>query len=404
MLPRKLSHDYFLISGIDRRLEKFENMFTLPYGVSYNNFFLDDEKTVVFDGSDQATAAEYLQALDTLLAGRSLDVMICQHVEPDHTASLQQVLKKYPTCQVYASALAIKFLQQFSQDDFDWTSRTVVIKDGDSLCTGKHTLHFLQAQNVHWPEVMVTYDEASGTLLSADAFGSFGAPAGYIYADQVNFERDWLPDMRRYYTNIVGRQGRAVQNLLTKAEELEIKQIYPVHGLLFRTPESIAYAIDKYRHWANYQAEEKGTVIIYGSLYNHSKEMADTLAMYLAEQEAGAIQVYDVSKTNYSHLVADCFRYSQVVFICNNYNTELYPPMDAFLRELVMLNWGNHNYSLLGSKTWGGRGLKIADDILSKQSDLRKIGEDYTITSSLGQADLEHVESLARAIAAAMQD
>lgn len=398
MIPRKLEHDYYMLCGIDRRLEKFENMFTLPRGISYNSYFLDDEKTAVLDSIDQAVAEEFMEALDLLLAGRQLDILVCNHAEPDHGATLVRMMEKYPECRLYTSKLCYQFLCQFYPVMTNFAERVVEVDEGEGFNTGKHEITFIKAPNVHWPEVTVCFDKSTGYLFSADAFGSFAAPDGYIFSDQVNFAADWLSEYRRYYTNIVGRHGASVSKLLEKIDNIEVKCICPLHGMLFRKAEDIAMIIDKYKHWSTYTAEEAGTTIIYGSLYDNSARMADVLAAYLAQEETGAIRVYDVSKTNVSELIADLFRFSNAVFICNNYNTELYPPMDALLRELMMLNWDNHKYSLIGSKSWGGRGVKIAQEILSRAKNLQEIGESFTITSSLKEEDLGKVQELAKAI------
>ncbi len=403
MIPRYLDNDFYLIYGIDRRLEKFENMFTLPHGVSYNSYFLDDEKTIVFDSIDNAVSEEFMEALFELLAGRSLDGLVVNHVEPDHGATVCQVMAAFPGCRLYISKLGYTFLQQFNEHTASFSDRVVFVDEGFVLETGRHSIEFIKAPNVHWPEVTVCFDRSSGTLLSADAFGSFAAPSGYLYADQVDYEKDWLAEARRYYTNIVGRHGTPTLKLLEKAAKLDIAQIYPLHGLLFRTKESIAYIVDKYIKWAGYEAEDVGTVIVYGSLYNNSQRMADTLAAYLAEEESGQIRVYDASKTNVSEIIADLFRFSHAVFICNNYNTELYPPMDALLRELMMLNWNNHSYALLGNKSWGGRALKIAEEILSKANNLTKLGQDFMITSSMKKADRSSLQALAKELALSME-
>ena len=404
MIPRKLDQNLYMLCGIDRRLEKFENMFTLPGGVSYNSYFLDDEKTLLLDSIDQAVAEGFMAALEGLLQGRDLDILVCHHAEPDHCATIADLMAQYPKCQLYVSALGYKLLQQFHpQIDYS-EDRLILIDESTKLSTGKHQFSFVKAANVHWPEVFFSFEETTGTLFSADAFGSFGAPAGYIYADQCAYERDWLDESRRYYCNIVGRQGAAVQAALQKAKDLDVKRICPVHGLVLRKPEDLALMMDKYDHWSRYAAEEQGTVIVYGSMYNHSADLADSLAAYLADQEAGSIRVYDVSKTNPSYIIADLFRFSHAVFICNNYNTELYPQIDALLRELMMLNWDNHAYSLVGNMSWGGRGLKIAEEILSKGKNLSRIGEGFTIKSSPKQADLESAQALAQAIASHMQE
>lgn len=401
MIPRKLENDYYLICGIDRRLEKFENMFTLPYGVSYNSYFLGGPEPLVIDSTDAAVADEYMELLEGLLEGQDLAHIISNHVEPDHCATLIRMMEKNPDAKLYISKLGSQLLQQFKPGMEAFASRIQIIDDASELEIAGRTFHFMKAPNVHWPEVTFTFDKTSGTLFSADAFGSFAAPAGYIYADQVNYDEMWLNEARRYYCNIVGRHGLATQKALKKAEALEIKYIYPLHGLLFREPKTINHILDKYEHWSSYEAEEAGTVIVYGSMYGHSQKLADSLAAFLAEGESqNQIRVYDVSKTNVSQIVADLFRFSHAVFVCNNYNTELYPPMDALLRELMMLNWDNHKYSLVGNMSWGGRGIQIAEEILSQAKNLTPVGDQVVIKSSPSQDNLDQLTKLAQDIAA----
>ena len=398
MQARLLDKDLYYLGGNDRRLDQFENMFTLPGGVSYNSYLLLDEKTVLFDAVDAAIADAFLDELSDTLGGRELDVLVCHHVEPDHAASVKAVLEAYPKAKLMVSAMGLRFLGQFYRD-FDFSSRAQVVKEGDVLETGHHRLHFIAAPNVHWPEVLVSFDETTGSLFSADAFGSFGAIAGYLFADQLDFERDWLDEARRYYGNIVGRQGLNVMKLLDKAADLPIKRILPLHGPLYRTPETIELILEKYRCWASYKAEEPGVVIVYGSMYQHTAQLSDRLAGLLADENAGPIRVYDVSKTNISFIIADLFRFSHAVFCCNNYNTELYPKMDALLRELMMLNWDKHKFSIVGNGSWGGRGCAIAEEILSRAKALEKVGETFAVKSSFDTSQEEELRTLAAAIA-----
>lgn len=404
MLPRKLEDGFYLLCGIDRRLDKFENMFVLPYGVSYNSYFLDCEEPVLIDSTDSAVADDCMDAIDELLHGRELAHLICNHAEPDHGATIQRILEKYPKAKLYVSKLGFQLLSQFHPALAAFEDRTILVDEGSKLEVGKYCFNFVKAANVHWPEVTFCYESTSKSLFSADAFGSFAAPAGHIYADQVDYEETWLSEARRYYCNIVGRQGMPTQRALEKAAGLDIEKIYPLHGLLFRTAETISFILDKYQHWSRYKAEEAGSVIVYSSMYNHSQDLADSLAAYLADASEASIRVYDVSKTDPSFIVADLFRFSHAVFICNNYNTELYPRMDALLRELMMLNWDNHSYSLLGNMSWGGRGVAIAQEILSRGKNLSKVSDNFMIKSSLKAENKPELEQLAKDIAATYAD
>lgn len=365
--------------GIDRRLTRFENMFQLPNGLSYNSYFLSDEKTAIIDCVDASVAEAFYDCVEEALEGRKLDYIFCNHVEPDHCATIEGLLIRYPECRLVTTALALKLLSQFYLKDF--TDRAVITEEGKTISLGKHVLETIAAPHVHWPEVTFTYEQTQGWLFTADAFGSFGAPAGHFYSDAVDFSRDWLDESRRYYTNIVGRQGAHVAKALAKLEGRNIQGIYPVHGLGYRNEADIQMMLDKYRHWASYHAEEPGVVICYGSMYENSAHAADELAFALSQKGVQGIRVYDVSETDVSWIIADLFRYSHAVFFCNNYNTELYPRMDALLRELTLLNFSNHRYSLVGNMSWGGRGLAQAREILGKIPSLQEVGTSFTFKS-----------------------
>lgn len=403
LFPRRIDEDLIFLGGIDRRLELFENMFELPKGVTYNSYLYLDEKTCIVDSVDKAVSESFFSSLCSSLGDRPLDYLIVNHAEPDHCATICRVLELYPKSKLVTSKKCLDLLKQFYRG-FDFSEeRIMIVDEGDTLDLGKHKITFYTAPNVHWPEVTVCFDETTGTLFSADAFGSFGAIEGYLFADEVDYSCDWLDESRRYYTNIVGRQGMAVQRLLKKAEALDIKRIFPLHGLLFRTPETVKLMLDKYQCWSTYTAEEAGLVLIYGSMYENSQQLADNFAMLLAEHHPGKIHVYDVSKTNVSYLIADCFRYSHALFVCNNYNTELYPKMDAFLRELMMLNWDNHKVTLMGNMSWGGRGIKIAEEILSKGKNIEFVKSGFMVKSSLADDQVGELQDIAAAVAESMK-
>lgn len=396
---RKITDDILFVGGNDRRISRFENMFALPEGVSYNAYVMRDEtSTVLFDGIDSAVAERYYRDVETALDGRDLDYFVVHHVEPDHCTSIQGILLRYPNAKMLISGAGLRFLKQFYNKDF--SDRVQVIKDGDTLELETRKLRFIAGTNVHWPEVMMTYDDKTGALFSADAFGSFKTPDGHIFADQVAYERDWLGEARRYYTNIVGKQGPFVQRVFKKIEDagLDIKMILPLHGLVFRTPEDIAMIIDKYQKWSTYTPEEKGVVIVYGSLYGNTMEAADTLAWLLAERDVPNIRVYDVSETDRSYLVADLFRFSHAVFACPTYNADLFPPMDAFLRDIIGLNLKDRAVSLLENKTWAGKTLQTTQTILEGMPGLRYVGEPVQMLSSLGEEQTPAIEQLADAI------
>ena len=300
---KRINDDLFWVGGTDRRLALFENAYPIPRGVSYNAYLLLDEKTVLFDTVDRAITEQFFENIDALLKGRALDYVVVNHMEPDHCATLGEIELRYPGVKVVCNPKTITIFKQFYNFDID--SRAIVVKENDTLCTGRHTFTFLMAPMVHWPEVMVTYDTTDKTLFSADAFGTFGAMNGNLFADEVNFERDWLDDARRYYTNIVGKYGPSVQTLLKKASGLDIRTLCPLHGPVWR--EDISWYVDKYLTWSSYEPEEKAVMIAYGSIYGNTENAANILACKLAERGIRNIAMYDASYTHPSTIISEAF-------------------------------------------------------------------------------------------------
>lgn len=400
----KLTDDLYYVGGNDRRLSRFENMFALPEGVSYGSYILMDEKTALFDGIDAAVSEYYYEAVRRTLDGRPLDYFVVHHVEPDHCTTIAAILAEHPECKLVTSAKGLTFLKQFYPEthDFgvDFEACAVIVSEGDTLSLGKHELTFIAAPNVHWPEVMMSYEKTDKILFSADAFGSFKAIEGHLFADQVDFERDWLNEFRRYYLNIVGRQGASVQRVLKKAADLDIQMICSLHGLVFRTPELIKLVMEKYDKWSSYTPEEDGIVLVYSSMYGDNMVVVDTLAFMLSERGVKNIRVHDVSESDVSIIIADLFRFSHALFTGMNYNTELYPRMDALLREIKMLNYSNRKVSYIGAMSWGGRGLAIAQEILGSCKGIEQVGEPVIVKSALPNHDLDKLAKLADEIAA----
>ena len=319
---RKVTEDIVWVGASDRRLALFENIFPIPRGVSYNSYVLLDEKTVLLDTVDASVAGQFFENLEHVLDGRKLDYLIVNHMEPDHCAMIGDLVRRYPEVQVVGNTKTFGMIKQFFGTDF--AERAVTVKEGDTLATGAHTLHFVMAPMVHWPEVMVTYDEKDKVLFAADGFGTFGALNGNIFADEVDFDRDWLDDARRYYTNIVGKYGASVQALLKKASGLEIAVICPLHGPIWR--ENLGYILEKYQKWSTYEAEDQAVVILYATMYGNTASAADALAGRLAAKGVKKIAVYDVSNTHVSELISEIFRASHVVFAAPTYNGGIYPP------------------------------------------------------------------------------
>ena len=391
-----ITSDLWYLGASDRRLDLFENVFPIPRGTSYNAYLVLDEKTVLLDTVDKAAGEQFQENLEHCLQGRPLDYVVVNHMEPDHCATLCEVLRRWPEAMVVGNAKTLAMIEQFFCVDV--TGRSLTVKEGDTLNTGRHTFHFLMAAMVHWPEVMVTYDETDKILFSADAFGTFGALNGNIFADQMHFERDWLPDARRYYTNIVGKYGVQVQTLLKKAAGVEIEMICPLHGPIWR--KDIAWFLDKYQKWSTYTPEERAVAIFCGSVYGHTENAACILANRLAEKGVGDIALYDVSHTDVSQLVGEAFRCSHLVFASSTYNNGIFTPMENLLMDLKAHNLQNRTVALVENGSWGPQAGKLMGELLSSMKNMRMLEGTVTMKSSVKEAQREALESLADALAA----
>ena len=392
---KNIKDDIFWVGGNDRRLALFENVFPIPRGVSYNAYVVLDEKTVLLDTVDKAVSGVFFENIEHVLAGRKLDYVIVDHMEPDHAATLGELVLRYPEVKVVCNAKIEVMIRQYF--DFDIDSRAVLVKEGDTLSTGKHTFTFVMAPMVHWPEVMVTYDAADKVLFSADAFGTFGALNGNIFADQVNFERDWLDDARRYYTNIVGKYGAQVQSLLKRAAGLDIQMICPLHGPIWR--ENIGWFLEKYQLWSTYTPEDRAVAIFCGSIYGHTENAAEILACRLAEKGVQNIALYDVSHTDVSYLVSEAFRCSHLVLASATYNGEIYTPMENFLRDLACHGLRNRSVALIENGTWAARSGMLMTKLLEEMKDMRVMEGTVTLKSSVKEAQRRSLECLAESIA-----
>ena len=316
---RKVTDDLYWVGANDHRLALFENIHPIPRGVSYNSYLLLDEKNVLFDAVDWAVCRQFLENIKAVLQDKPLDYIVINHIEPDHGASLQEVLNAYPNATVICTDKAKTFMDQFG---FRVGDRVETVKEGDTKCFGKHTVSFIAANMIHWPEVMatymMTYESSEKLLFSADAFGTFGALDGKLFNDEVDFDRDWLDDARRYYTNIVGKYGTFVQKLLKKLQTLDVKMICPLHGPVWRS--NLEYFIEKHDKWSKYEPEEKGVLIAYASMYGNTESAAQALACKLVEKGCPDVKVYDVSNTPVSYLISDAFKYSNIVLASVTYN------------------------------------------------------------------------------------
>ena len=376
---RKVTEDILWVGCNDRRITLFENLFPVPKGVSYNSYLILDEKVTLMDTVDASATEQFFENLEAGLQGRSIDYLVIHHMEPDHAANIKLLLEKYPEIQVVASAKALQMIGQFF--DLDFSDRSMEVKEGDTLSTGSHTFHFVAAPMVHWPEVLVSYDEKEKILFSADAFGTFGALNGTIFNDEVDFEREYLADARRYYANIVGKYGMQVQGLLKKAAGLDIQMICPLHGPIWRT--DLGWFIDKYDKWSRYEPEEKAVVVLYGSIYGHTEQAVNALACALAEKGARNIAVYDVSRTHVSDLIGEIFRASHLVIACPTYNGGIYPPMENLLTDMKALSVQKRTVALMENGTWAAASGKQILKRLEEMKEMLVLEEQLSLKSAL---------------------
>lgn len=389
---RMVNDDLVYLGVSDRRLELFENVYPIPRGISYNSYLLLDEQTVLFDTVDRSVNGQFFENLAYALNGRKLDYFVVQHMEPDHCSAISEVLQRYPEAKILCSEPAAKMITQFFS--LDITSRGYIVTEGMELSAGKHKLVFLTAPMVHWPEVMMTYDATDGTLFSADAFGTFGALNGNLFADEVNFETEWLADARRYYTNIVGKYGQQVQDVLAKAATVQINTICPLHGPVWR--DNLPWIIEKYDKWSSYTPEDQGAVmVVYGSVYGGTENAANILAGKLSEGGVRNVAVYDVSKTHVSELIAEAFRCSHIVFASITYNMGIFTPMKNLLMDLQAHNLQNRGYALVENGSWSPASGKLMNEILMQMPDMRQVGDTVTILSTTNDESYKKLGDLA---------
>ena len=399
---RKVTDDIYWVGANEHRLHLFENIHPIPRGVSYNAYLLLDKKTALFDTVDWAACRQLLENLDHLLNGRPLDYLVINHMEPDHGASIEEVLLRYPDVTIISTEKSFMLMRQFG---FAVDSHPLMeVKEGDSISFGKHTVQFIAAPMVHWPEVMVSFDSTDGVLFSADAFGSFGALDGKLFADEVNFDRDWIDDARRYLSNIVGKYGPHIQLLLKKAAGIldQIHYICPLHGPVWR--KDLGYFIDKYDKWSRYEPEEKGVMIAYASMYGNTEAAAQALASRLCERGCTNVRMYDVSNTHISQLISESFRLSHIVLASVTYNLGIYPVMHNYLMDMKALNLQNRTIAIIENGSWacksGDLMQKFVDDELKNMTVLN---ERLSLASALHPDKVTELDALADSIIESMK-
>ena len=392
---QNVTPDIFWVGGSDRRIALFENIFPLTDGVMYNSYLIVDEKTVLMDTVDRSVTAQFFENVEHALAGRKLDYLVVNHMEPDHCFAIGDIVRRWPEVQVVGNKKTFQMMNQFFQ--FQSAVQQLEVIEGDSLSIGKHTLNFYLAPFVHWPEAMVTYESETKTLFAADAFGSFGGFSGNLFADQVDFDRDWLDDARRYYTNIVGKYGQQVQTALKKLSGLDIARICPLHGLIWR--EDLGYILNKYNQWSSYTPETEGVVIAYASMYGDTENAAHILAGMLSQKGIHNIRMFDVSKTHPSYIIAEIFKNSHLVIACPTYNLEIYPTMELLLTEMKMLNVQKRKVALIANGTWAPRACKLIMERLEEMK-MEPVCEPFTITSGLKDDQVTVLQKIADDITA----
>ena len=376
---KKVTEDLTWVGANDRRLSMFEGVYSVPNGVSYNSYLLLDEKTVLFDTVDKSVSEQFMENVEHVLSGRRLDYVVIQHMEPDHSATLAELLRRRPETTVVCNKMIADMIKQFF--NLDITPRALIVKEGDTLSTGRHNLTFIAAPMVHWPEVMVSYDSYGKTLFSADAFGTFGALDGKLFNDEVDFDRDWIDDARRYFTNIVGKYGVQTMNLLKKASQLDIEMICPLHGPVWRN--NFSYIIEKHQLWATYTPEVKGVMIAYASVYGHTESAAQALASKLVQTGIKDVVVYDVSNTDPSYLVSEAFKYSHIVLASSTYNACVFPKMQDFLEHLKMLNFQNRTIAIMENGSWASMSGNLMRKMLEAMKNMNVLDSTVKINSSL---------------------
>ncbi len=395
----KINEDVTYIGASDRKLALFEAVYPLENGISYNSYFVNDEKTVLVDTVDRSVCGVFFENLEYVLSGRKLDYVIVNHMEPDHAATLGELVLRYPEVTIVTNSKVVGMIKQFF--DFDVDSRTKVIAEGDTFSTGRHTFAFAMAPMVHWPEVMVTYDTTDKILYSADAFGTFGALSGNLFADEVDFENKWLDEARRYYTNIVGKYGPQVQAALKKTLALDIQMICPLHGPVWR--ENIGWFIDKYNKWSTYTPEDNTVLIAYASIYGGTDNAANILATELAARGVKNIAMYDVSVKHPSYIVSEAFRCSHIVFASPTYNAGIFTPMETVLLDLAAHNLQNRTVAFIENGTWAPTSAKQMSEIIAKMKNITVIDGGVTVKSTVKEEQRNSLVNLAAAIAGTLQ-
>ena len=389
---RKINDDIYYLGASDRRIELFENVYPVSQGMSYNSYLITDEKTCLMDSVDESVRGQFLENLQYALNGRNLDYMVVQHMEPDHCSIVPELFRMYPDMKLVASLQAFKMMENFYS--LQTEERRLVVKEGDTLKLGKHTLKFIAAPMVHWPEVLMTYDVTDKILFSADAFGSFGAMSGNIFADEIDWDKDFKDEARRYYVNIVGKYGLQTQNVLKKASTLDIQMICPLHAHIWR--KDLSTIISLYDTWSKYEAEKDSVVIFYGSIYGNTQNAAEILAMQLAENGIENVEVFDTSKTHVSFLVSKAFEYKTLLFAAATYNAEIFDIVQNLITELKNHNLSNRRIGLIENGSWAPVAASKMKAQLETFKNMEVVEPVVKVVSSVTDKNVEELSVLAK--------
>ncbi len=385
MEKHKVTDSIKYIGVNDKDLDLFESQYIIPNGISYNSYIIKDEKIVVMDTIDKRKQEEWWNNLEKELNGKQIDYLVVSHLEPDHSSSIKRLAEKYPNMKIVGNALTFKMLPQFFE--IDLSDRQVIVKEGDTLNIGKHTLKFYMAPMVHWPEVIVTYEETEKILFTADAFGKFGS---------LDVKEDWTCEARRYYFNIVGKYGMQVQALLKKLANLEIQTICPLHGPILK--ENLSYYINKYDIWSSYKPEDEGILIAYNSIHGNTKKAVERLEEILIEAGAKKVITSDLAREDMAEVIEDAFRYDKMILACPTYDAGLFPYMEKFLRHLKHKNYQNRTVAIIENGSWAPAAAKNMKELLEQMKDITIIEPIVHIKTTMSQENEEQMKELAQNI------
>ena len=367
----------------DKTLDLFESQYNLPNGVSYNSYILKDKKTVVMDTVDKRVTNEWLENIETTLNKKNIDYLVISHLEPDHSANIQLLAQKYPEMKIILNQRTESMMKQFF--DLDLSNRYVIVKEGDIIDTGEHKLQFFMAPMVHWPEVMVTYEQTEKILFSADGFGKFGT---------LDTEEDWINEARRYYFNIVGKYGTQVQQLLKKVVGLDIKMICPLHGPILK--ENLNYYINKYDTWSSYKPEDEGILVAYNSIHGNTKKAVEELEKMLKENGVKKVVVSDLSRNDMSETIANAFRYDKLIIASPTYDAGLFPSTEKFLRNLKHKNYQNRRIGIIENGSWAPMAAKCMNDIIKEMKNIETCNTTVTIKTRMNDESKKKMKELVK--------